>query len=88
MLGDQSNTQTLYKHKNCHTVVVEVVKFHNIRGKKYCRIKVRWYSLQPSGPQDMRIETWLTNDEYGKSSRDRRKYNKDTWYQDWEVYNG
>lgn len=80
--------RTLYRHHKFHTVVVEVIKFYKVPGKDYCRIKVRWYSLHPSGPMDMRIETWLTNDEYGKSSRNRQKYDYNTWINDWEVYNG
>ena len=73
----------LYKHKNCISTAVEVVKFIRIPGKPYVKIKVRWYSLHPSGPMNMKIETWLTNDGYGTKMRDRRKYPLETWNNDW-----
>ena len=77
-----------YKHKNCHSVVVSVVKFIRISKKDYVLIKVRWHAARPNAwPRDIGVETWLTTaDSYGKKSRDRRKYPMDLWYKDWERY--
>ena len=76
-----------FKHKDCISTCITVVKFRRIEGKPYCLIKVRWYSLHPDGPMDMGIETWLTTaDSYGKNTRQRRKYPLDTWNNDWKVY--
>jgi len=78
--------EVYYKHKNCISTCVRVVKRHLIPDKEYMRIKVRWYSIHPHGLTDMRIETWLTNDGWGVSMGDRRKYPVKLWTEDWSRY--
>jgi len=76
----------LIRHENFVSVAVKVIKFFRPKGKEYAMIKVRWYSLHPSGPQDMGFETWLTTAEsFGRSTRERRKYPLNLWARDWSM---
>lgn len=79
---------TLYKHRNNTDVAVEVVKMIKIPGKRYARIKVRWWNIgNCHAPYSMGLDPqWLTDATIKGNKDQRMKYPLPKWNYDWEIY--
>jgi len=77
----------LYKHVNNTDVAVEIIKKIPIPNKNYYKIKVRWWNISKlRQPYCMYIETWLQDASIKGNIREKRKYSKEKWINEWELY--
>jgi hypothetical protein len=76
----------IYKHKNCRSLGVEVVKMIRIPDKPYARIKVRWWKLTNNKPvYCLNVEHWLTDRTIEGNKKERQKYPLEKWKNNWEL---
>lgn len=75
----------LYKHVNNKDVAVEVLKFIDVPGKDYAKIKVCWWNIGPHEPYCMNMTQWLTDASIDGSMKDRKKYSLKKWREEWEL---
>ena len=74
----------LYKHVNNTDVAVELLKFIRIPGKKYARIKVKWYNIGPHAWYSLGITQWLTDASIVGNKKERGKYSLSKWRTEWQ----
>jgi hypothetical protein len=75
---------TLYIHKNNKDVAVEVLSFLIPSGKKYAKIKIRWWNVGPHKPYCMGFIAHLTD--ASLSGKNKYKYSLEKWDSEWRVY--
>lgn len=75
----------LYKHKNNTDVAVEILSFFQPQGKKYARIKIRWWRIGKDNKPMwcMNYIQNLTDATIRGNTRARQKYPVDKWTNDW-----
>jgi hypothetical protein len=76
----------LYQHVNNRDVAVEVLRLVKVPNKSYYKIRVRWWNVvSASRKYCLGFEEWLTDASIVGKKKNRQKYPKKKWEQEWRL---